>query len=201
MRVSDDRYSRDRQRMDVALRFIRHEARTRTIRTWTGLTDDRIRKLYRFYVNDLGGAGPTRHRGKSPQQIHLFMRSARMRQETALLASLCCLTGLLPLTPAEARLTSPSLTRAELLCQAYESYRALMPAGQLSFEHAVLLLAVLARGDELVVAVCADCRALLIADHCALRAPRCTACAEDSERAQHDPSAPERARVSGRRDA
>ena len=27
-------------------------ARTRTIRSWTGLTDDRIRKLYRSYVAD-----------------------------------------------------------------------------------------------------------------------------------------------------
>lgn len=45
MRVSDDRYSRDRQRFDLALRFIHHEARTRTIRVWTGLTDDRIRKV------------------------------------------------------------------------------------------------------------------------------------------------------------
>ena len=45
MRISDDRYSRDRSRLDLALQFIRHEARTHTIKTWTGLTDDRIRKL------------------------------------------------------------------------------------------------------------------------------------------------------------
>src|SRR5277367_4883405 len=120
MRISDDRYSRDRLRLDIALRFIRHEARTRTIRTWTGLTDDRIRKLYRFYVNDLSGAGPVRHRGKSPQQVAFFTRSTRARQETALLASLCCLNGVLPCDCAtETRLTPPSLAPAELLCQAY----------------------------------------------------------------------------------
>jgi hypothetical protein len=45
MRISDDRYSRDRLRLDLALRFIHHEARTHTIRAWTGLTDDRIRKV------------------------------------------------------------------------------------------------------------------------------------------------------------
>jgi len=28
MRVSDDRYTRDRQRLDLALRLIHHEART-----------------------------------------------------------------------------------------------------------------------------------------------------------------------------
>ena len=32
------------------VRFIQHEARTSTIRQWTGLTDDRIRKLFRSYV-------------------------------------------------------------------------------------------------------------------------------------------------------
>ena len=43
---------RDRLRLDLALRFMRHEARTHTIRKWTGLTDDRIRKLYRSYLDD-----------------------------------------------------------------------------------------------------------------------------------------------------
>mgnify|MGYP000532382387 CR=1 FL=1 len=64
MRVSDDRYSRDRQRIDLALRFIHHEARTRTIRIWTGLTDDRIRKLYRSYVADDVGAARERRGGR-----------------------------------------------------------------------------------------------------------------------------------------
>ena len=41
MRVTDDRYCRDRLRFDLALRLIGHEARTHTIRAWTGLTEDR----------------------------------------------------------------------------------------------------------------------------------------------------------------
>jgi hypothetical protein len=44
MRISEDRYSRERLSLDLALRFLRHEARTQTIRMWTGLSDDRIRK-------------------------------------------------------------------------------------------------------------------------------------------------------------
>jgi hypothetical protein len=62
MRISDDRYTRDRLRLDLALRFMRHEARTHTIRKWTGLTDDRIRKLYKAYLT-LTPAGLSRHRG------------------------------------------------------------------------------------------------------------------------------------------
>ena len=45
MRISDDRYDRERSSLDLALQFLRHEARTQTIRTWIGLSDDRIRKL------------------------------------------------------------------------------------------------------------------------------------------------------------
>ncbi|HVW70982.1 MAG TPA: hypothetical protein VHB68_18515 [Steroidobacteraceae bacterium] len=44
MRISEDRYSRERLSMQLALRFLEQEARTQTIRYWTGLSDDRIRK-------------------------------------------------------------------------------------------------------------------------------------------------------------
>ena len=43
MRITDDRYTRDRLRLDLALRLVRHEARTRTIKSWTGLTDELTR--------------------------------------------------------------------------------------------------------------------------------------------------------------
>ena len=75
MRISDDRYNRDRLRLDLALRFMRHEARTHTIRKWTGLTDDRIRKLYRSYFSI---AQPVpRHRGKSPRAGRASSRARR----------------------------------------------------------------------------------------------------------------------------
>jgi len=91
MRISQDRYQHERQRMELALRMLRHEARTRTIRGYTGLSDDRIRKLYRSYLGDARRQHP-RHRGKSPHQISYFTRSLR-REETAFLATCCrCLT-------------------------------------------------------------------------------------------------------------
>ena len=95
MRITDDRYTRDRLRLDLALRLIGHEARTRTIRSWTGLTDDRIRKLYRSYVADAGRRDVRRHRGKSPRQSAYFMRNAAIRREAAGLATLLCILGLL----------------------------------------------------------------------------------------------------------
>jgi hypothetical protein len=72
---------------ESAIRVLTREARTQTIRHWTGLSDDRIRKLYRSYLADAGDSAVRRHRGKSPRQASYFTRSLRLRQATAVLAS------------------------------------------------------------------------------------------------------------------
>src|SRR5437762_5526499 len=139
MRICDDRYRRERARMELALRFLRHEARTQTIRAWTGLSDDRIRKLYRSYMSQARRYLP-RHRGKSPHQVAYFTRSLRLQQETAVLASVLSLLGVVPALPAAGTPGAlPGLTHGELLCQAFEAYRLLLPAAQISFEHTVFL--------------------------------------------------------------
>jgi hypothetical protein len=186
MRISDDRYSRDRLRLDLALRFIHHEARTHTIRAWTGLTDDRIRKLYRTYLFEAGGAKVTRHRGKSPRQAAFFTRSLRMRRETAVFASVSSLFGLItpqtitvvPAAPAAE--PAPTVARGALLCETFEAYTALMGESQISFEHAVFLLGALLAGDELRVAHCRDCSSVLVTDRLALRIPVCNECSSAS---------------------
>jgi hypothetical protein len=178
MRMFEDRYSRDRRRFEIALRFIRHEARTHTIRDWTGLSDDRIRKLYRFYLRDTRCAPLARHRGKSPQQSTFFIRSERARFESSLLASLWRMIGALPATQpaAEAAQRLPGLGRGELLCQGYESYRALVGTPLISFEHAVYLLGALAREDELKLSACGGCHALVVAERWSVRVPQCIVC-------------------------
>ena len=182
MRISDDRYSRDRQRFDLALRFIQHEARTRTIRIWTGLTDDRIRKLYRSYICDEPGVNPARHRGKSPQQAGYFIRTPHMRQETAVLASMYYLLGVMSqLSPTETPRTLPGMQRGEALCEAFETYRRLVPAPRISFEHAVYLVTALARGDELRATLCCDCTGLIVVDRYASTMLRCLACEESRQ--------------------
>jgi len=180
MRISDDRYSRDRLRLDLALRFIHHEARTHTIRAWTGLTDDRIRKLYRTYLYEADGAKVARHRGKSPRQAAFFTRSLRMRRESAVFASVSSLFGLI--TPQTIRVarsaeSAPTVARGALLCETFEAYTALMGDSQISFEHAVFLLGALLAGDELRLAHCRDCSGVLVTDRLALRVPVCNECA------------------------
>ena len=88
MRLTDDRYAAERSQFELALRMIRHEARTRTIRECTGLSDDRIRKLYANYF--LGQTNIKRRRGKSPRQVQRFVKSpANQLQATTLVALFC----------------------------------------------------------------------------------------------------------------
>lgn len=178
MRVSDDRYTRDRERLDLALRLIRHEARTFTIRQWTGLSDDRIRKLYRSYVQSHGPRSVPRHRGKSPRQAGFFFRNEELNFQAAQLASLFVVYGLLHGGAAglEPRYRVGSLESCSLLCQAYEAYQELHSPAGISFEHAWFLLLALARRDELGVVRCACCGGLRLRDLLANRRSVCTNC-------------------------
>ena len=176
MRISDDRYRRERCALELALRFLRHEARTQTIRAWTGLSDDRIRKLYRSYMSHARRYLP-RHRGKSPHQVAYFTRSLRLQEETAVLASVLSLLGAIPASPGGQAPALPALGRGEQLCQAFEAYRLLLPAAQISFEHAVFLATALARGDQLRLGGCRDCGGLLVTERFPLRERRCHHCA------------------------
>lgn len=186
MRITDDRYTRDRQRLDLAIRMIRHEARTCTIRTWTGLTDDRIRKLYRTYVQ---ACGPTvkRHRGKSPRQTAYFLRNLELRRETAALAGLFALLGLLQRASVERRPggTLATIRWGDLFCRAYETYLALHEAHRISFEHAWYLLHVLERRAELTIDACPACEALMVVDLLRTRAHVCAWC-EHEQRSRAD---------------
>jgi hypothetical protein len=176
MRISDDRYSRDRQRYDLALRFIRHEARTRTVKTWTGLSDDRIRKLYRSYLSEGGSTSTIRHRGMSPHQVGYFVRSPLIRQEASVLASMCYLHAVLPGTPLDNAVALPDVRRGVALCEAFETYQRMVTGSRISFEHAVFLVMALDRGDELQAARCAGCSTLMVRDRYNPAMRRCGPC-------------------------
>jgi Flagellar transcriptional activator (FlhC) len=178
MRVSDDRYTRDRQRLDLALRLIHHEARTFTIRQWTGLSDDRIRKLYRSYIMSQGARRVLRHRGKSPRQAAFFFRNAELNFQAAQLASLFVVYGLLCGSDlrVESRFNVGSLESGTLLCQVYESYLELHVPAVISFEHAWFLLLALTRHDELSVARCSVCGGVRLQDLLSKRRLGCGNC-------------------------
>jgi hypothetical protein len=178
MRVSDDRYTRDRQKFDLALRLIRHEARTFTIRQWTGLSDDRIRKLYRSYVLNGEARAVTRHRGKSPRQAAFFFRNPELNFQAAQLASLFVMYGLVGPSERglEPRYRVGSLESGALLCRAYEAYLEMHKPVSISFEHAWFLLLALARHDEVGIARCRICGGVRVRDLLGKRKLTCANC-------------------------
>ena len=187
MRVSDDRYTRDRQKFDLALRLIRHEARTFTIRQWTGLSDDRIRKLYRSYCLDHDSYTVLRHRGKSPRQAAFFFRNPEVAFHAAQLASLFLIYGLVGAAGGglQSRYRVGSLEWGALLCQAYETYLALHTPANISFEHAWFLLLALGRRDEVGMARCEDCGGLRLRDLLSRRKQLCGTCRQGSPALTH----------------
>jgi len=179
MKEIEDRYTKDRERIDLALRMIHHEARTTTIRHWTGLTDDRIRKLYHTYVVAVT-PGVRRHRGKSPTQTAFFLKNAAHRRQTATLAGLFALLGLLQTTESAPVGSVAALERGILLCRTYETYLALQNPIHLSFEHALRLLSLLQRRSELKPDTCRGCQSLRVIDVLSARVAHCEWCGESA---------------------
>lgn len=179
MRLTDDRYSRDWRRMELAVRMIGHEARTGTIRQWTGLSDDRIRKLYRTYLESTAATTPVRrHRGKTPTQTGYFLRNRELRRHAALLAGIYTRLGLLDLDSATGLPVrrGPPLAWAPLALTAYEAYLDLCPAARISFEHGSQLLNALWIATELDLAPCCRCSALMLVDRLRRSASPCPFC-------------------------
>ncbi|MGH8171107.1 MAG: hypothetical protein ACRET5_21210 [Steroidobacteraceae bacterium] len=177
MRISEDRYDRDRQRLELALRFLTHEARTQTVRRWTELSDHRVRNLYRSYLGGTACYVP-RHRGQSPHQAAYFTRSVRIQQEAAVLANYFSLAGLVPEQPsAAAAVALPGIACGHRLCDAFEMYGVMIPAASITFEYAVFLAECLARGDQLRLGKCSDCGGLILVERFPIREKRCHHCA------------------------
>ena len=179
MRLTDDRYAGERSQFELALRMIRHEARTRTIRECTGLSDDRIRKLYSTYFRNSGQANIKRRRGKSPRQVQRYVKSpANQLQATTLVALFCA--GLLVRIDennhVHPRWPRPDVEFGHRLCRAYETYLLLHEDASLSFEWAWNLLQCVSYNDELYLAVCRQCDARYVQDAYALDHKTCPNC-------------------------
>jgi hypothetical protein len=173
MHISNDRYFRERQRHDLALRMIRHEARTCTIRSCTGLTEDRIRKLYKAFAEHLSTAPVRRKRGKSPRQISYFTRTTQLQLEASLLASTFTAFGLLP---SKSPLQTVSLRLGQSFCAAFETHLQLPHTGGISFEHAWFLWRLLSERRGVWTARCRQCHGQYLRDHVIIARHGCPLC-------------------------
>lgn len=180
MRLTDSRYSSEKLQFELAIRMISHEARTRTIRECTGLSDDRIRKVYNSYFKGSGIRPVKRRRGKSPRQITLFVKSPQHQMQAMTLVTLYCVSLLIRVDDngrVHLCWPRPSVEFGHRVCRAYEAYCVLHPDPLLSFEWAWNLLKSIGYNDELFLAVCRLCRSRYVQDAYALDRRICPACA------------------------
>jgi hypothetical protein len=185
MRLTDDRYASERSQFELALRMIRHEARTRTIRECTGLSDDRIRKLYATYFRNSGATHVRRRRGKSPRQIARFVKNPQNQLQATTLVALFC-SGLLLRVDSRNKVSPcwprPDVEFGHRVCRAYETYLLLHAEATLSFEWAWNLLHSISYNDELYLAVCRGCRSRYVQDAYALDYEACPSCEMETHR-------------------
>ena len=179
MRLTDYRYSGEKSQFELAIRMIRHEARTGTIRECTGLSDDRIRKVYATYFCHDGRASVKRRRGKSPRQVQHFVRSPANQLQSTTLVALFCASFLIRIgkqgkvSPCWPR---PNVEFGHRLCRAYETYLVLHRNATLSFEWAWNLLQCITYNDELYLAACNGCGMRYVQDAYALDSATCPTC-------------------------
>lgn len=179
MRVTDHRYAAELDKFNLAVRMIRHEARTGTIRACTGFSEDRIRKIYNAYFRSAPGAVIRRHRGKSPTRIRQFVNSTPHQLEASLLAGLfllCDAAQIVRNGRAERTGGASRVALGERICQAFETYRGVHPEPRLSFEWAWNLYHSLVESRELYFAECGTCGGAYVQDAYALDYRRCPFC-------------------------
>jgi hypothetical protein len=173
MRISDDRYERDRRKYHLAQWMVQHGARTRTITQWTGLTQYRVRTLVRAYEHTRHSK---RHRGASPFQPAYFFKSLALECETAVLGYIAYQTKTIPEGASEGARLLPGLERGERLMSAFEVYQALVPNARISLEHAILLVRALFEHQVLSLRHCDSCEGLIVFDRLGSQQVRCPFC-------------------------
>lgn len=179
MRITDDRYAAERDRFDLVLRLIGHQARTHIINGCTGFSQDRIRKVHATYFSNGSVKAVKRRRGKSPSSVEFFMRNPWVQAEATLLVLLFAAWELLRILPdlriAAGANLSP-LAHGQRLCDAFDEFCATQGRPTITFDHAWGLHAVLIEGQELQLLECTLCAALFVQDALVVTVHRCPAC-------------------------
>lgn len=172
------RYTREQSRTDLAIRMIGHEVRTYLIRSCTGLSEDRIRKLYNlYYLHD--GCPVTRHRGKTPRQPEYFTRNLTAQLEASTFVRVCLAAGLIRHDEQQRTifaLPASSPAYGQRFCDAYEAYTILHNPPGICFERAWNLVDALCRGHVLGMTNCRRCQVSYLRDTLDANDVVCPAC-------------------------
>lgn len=177
MRLSEFSYSRDLLSFNVAVRMLRQDARTRTISAWTGISAERVRKLWMGQRREGSHRLPRRERGPTPSHLEAVLKSESLRSEAAAVAGVC---RMLEVVPPErwptARGAVALLVKGEQVLSARELFQDIIPRRRLTFEEWLLLLHSLADGTAWSVARCERCPAMVVVDRLTLASALCEAC-------------------------
>jgi hypothetical protein len=178
MRISEDRYSRDLRRLNLAERLIRHEVRTQWICAWTGLSHHRVRNLYRSYDKSLGVV--PRHRGPSPNRLATYLRSPALRAEASAIGGLARVFGVVPPKPTpNAWRDRANVEAGERLCAVFELFRQIVPQSRFTMDQFIRLAMALIQEGELEIGHCSSCHGALLLE-CSVATRRlCLACQQD----------------------
>lgn len=175
MRATDDRYRGEQAKFHLAMRMIEYEARTGTIRYFTGLNDDRIRKLYTTYFKH-GEVPVRRQRGRSPTRVSPLLRTPQRALESGVFANLLLTNGLLSLEHPPGPSLKGSVDLGHRLCECFQTFGLLVPRSSLTFEWGWNLLVSMRRGDELGIAGCDHCSIGYLFDLLSVPRSACPAC-------------------------
>jgi hypothetical protein len=179
MRISEDRYARDLQRLNLAKRLIELEVRTQWICDWTGLSDNRVRNLFHSYDEREGRV--RRHRGPSPTALVSFLRSPPLRSEASAIGGLAFALGIIPAAsnPHSPRDASDLETR-ERWVDAFELYQKIVPRSILKMDQFITLANALADREDLQLGHCGNCHGALVVDPLGVCRRLCPTCERDS---------------------
>jgi hypothetical protein len=176
MRITDDRYRRDRRALDLAYRMLGHGARTGTISRWTGLGERLIRRFQRSYAGECEGPRPKRPRGSSPYRIELLLDSSRTRKETIALARFLVSAGVLRV--GDYMPVTRNVDSGEKLCLTFEAFRAEYADTTITIEQAALLITSISDGIEVELVACPRCQQITVIDRLNVTRQKCDDCDE-----------------------
>jgi hypothetical protein len=169
--------SRNLRSVELALRMLRHEARTHTISAWTLLSPRRVRSLSRRARRSDAPHEMSRHRGPSPTRLSYLLTSAQLNQEFSAIAGVCQWVGVLPEEAvANAGKRLPGIERGEKLCYSLELFQAIVPYARITLEQLVLLVTSLAERTEWQLGYCRQCSGVFLIDLLKCRSTLCAHC-------------------------
>lgn len=163
--VGNERFDRYYRRIQLGLRLMAHGARAQTASVLSGLSLDQLATLRKRWMWDAEDG----YRGPAPTSYKPIFRSIAMTSHASLFVGLHRIVG-----PDVMR---PSLEFGELLCEAYEAYRAWEPDGPLKFDQGVMLVMGAMQDEEIGLIGCEGCGCALLVDKLReVMLRRCTRC-------------------------